>query len=79
MGKLISSCPNCNTVNEVNTFNFYMHEDEGTAVVCTKCFLRFRATLSRKDTEELFDVMHPLFPRVEGDKDHVLESCKYPE
>lgn len=79
MGKLISKCPKCNTVNEVDTSNCYMKGDEGTPVTCTKCSLRFCATLSKKDIKVLFvDEKRPLCPVVKGEEDYLLESTIYP-
>jgi len=79
MGKLISKCPACKTVNEVNTLNHCMRLNLGTPVKCTKCSLRFCATLSRKDIEVLFDEDHPIFPRVKGEEDYSLEAVRYPK
>ena len=78
MGKLISKCPRCNTMNEVNTSDFYMRGKAGTRVRCIKCSRSFCAELSKKDIETLFtDEDNPLVPIVKGDEDYVLESCLY--
>ncbi len=76
MAKIISKCPRCKTMNEVKS-DSCMRLDMGTSVVCKHCYLRFCATLSKKDVKELFEdgSVSPVF---KGEEDYILESTFYP-
>ena len=76
MANLISKCPKCETMNKVNGSPF-MRADEGTPVTCKNCSLRFRAILSKKDVETLFEKGEVNYT-VKGEKDYVLKSEFYP-